>query len=185
MNNRARIIHFGIWCAVLATASGHTVAQVPAHPEESAACGRFTQSFYDWYVPFTQKRLNGPAWNIALQRKADLFNPELLRALKIDSEAQARTKGDIVGIDFDPFVGSQDAAGHYEARRVTWKGGRCSVEVWPASPTDRAAKSGNPEVVAELIQDKGHWQFVNFHYPELKTNLVDVLAQLRKDRRKQ
>jgi hypothetical protein len=179
MNNRARIVHFWISCALLATASRCAVAQVSTHPDESSSCRRFTQAFYDWYVPLTQK------WEIALQRKADMFNPDLLRALKIDSQAQARAKGELVGIDFDPFVGSQDPAGHYEARRVTWKGDRCSVEVWGASPTDTASKSGKPDVVAELAQEKGHWQFLNFHYPDLKTDLLSVLAQLRKERRGQ
>ena len=53
-----------------------------------------------------------------------MFNPALLQALKLDSEAAARAKGEIVGIDFDPFVGGQDADDHYEARRVTWEGTR-------------------------------------------------------------
>ena len=185
MNNRAAVVQFWIWCVVLATASRYAVAQVSTHPEETSSCRQFAQAFYDWYVPFTQKRMNGPASDIALKRKADMFSQELLRALKIDSGAQARAKGELVGIDFDPFVGSQDPAGHYEARRVTWRGDRCSVEVWPASPTDTAAKSEKPDVVAELVQEKGHWQFLNFHYPDLKADLVSVLARLREDRRKQ
>jgi hypothetical protein len=185
MNNRAAVVQFWIWCVVLATASRYAVAQVSTNPEETSSCRQFAQAFYDWYVPFTQKRMNGPASDIALKRKADMFSQELLRALKIDSGAQARAKGELVGIDFDPFVGSQDPAGHYEVRRVTWRGDRCSVEVWPASPTDTAAKSEKPDVVAELVQEKGHWQFLNFHYPDLKADLIGVLAQLREDRRKQ
>ena len=61
--------------------------------------------------------MDGRTADIAVQRKAGLFNPDLVRALKIDSEAQSRAKGELVGIDFDPFVGSQDPADRYEATR--------------------------------------------------------------------
>jgi hypothetical protein len=47
------------------------------------------------------------------------------------------------------------------------------------------AKPEKPAVVAELRLDKGRWQFLNFHYPEVNADLVSVLAQLRKDRGKQ
>ena len=43
----------------------------------------------------------------------------LLQALRVDSEASAHAKDDIVGLDFDPFIGSQDPANRYEARNAT------------------------------------------------------------------
>lgn len=152
-------------------------------PQDRSSCRRFVQQFYDWYVPLAQATMNGPASDSALQHKAEVFNPDLLRALKVDSEASAHAKGEIVGIDFDPFVGSQDPADHYEARRVTWRENKCSVEVWGASPTD-TAKSRKPDVFADVVIDRGHWQFLNFRYPGLNADLVSVLARLREERRK-
>lgn len=155
----------------------------PQSPERSS-CQRFAQRFYDWYVPYTQKRLHIPASNVALQRRAIAFSPQLLHALKIDSEAQAQAKGELVGLDFDPFLGSQDPADHYEARHATVKNGTCSVGVWRASPTDTAARMDGPEAVAELKQQNGGWRFVNFTYPVGGSDLLHLLANLRQERRK-
>jgi hypothetical protein len=129
-----------------------------------------------------QKTRNARAWDLAVQRKAEAFDPGLLRALKVDSEAAARVKDDIASLDFDPFVGGQDPASRYEARRVTLRDNKCSVEVWPAAP--RGAKSGKPDAVADLALDHGHWQFVNFRYPDVNDDLVNVLARLSEERRK-
>jgi hypothetical protein len=170
-----RYAHF-VLCASIALFSEQAIAQAPARQEESLACRKFAQEFYDWYVPFTKKRTQQPAWNFALQRKPGVFSPGLLKALKLDAEASARVKDDIVGLDFDPFVSSQDPADHYEARGVKWQGEKCSVEVWGVS--------GKPAAVAEVVQVRGHWEFQNFRYPELSSNLVSVLAQLEKERRK-
>jgi len=161
----------------------HAIAQAASGQQDTTSCRRFVQDFYDWYVPFTQTTMNGRPSDIALKRKADLFNPDLVRALKNDSEAQARAKGELVGIDFDPFAGG-DPADHYEARSVTWHAETCSVEVWRASPRDTAAKTGKPEVVAEVTLVHGHWEFRNFRYPDLGSDLLNVLATLREERRK-
>jgi len=107
-----------------------------------------------------------------------------LHALRIDSEAQARAKGELVGLDFDQFLGSQDPADHYEARRATVKNGTCSVGVWRASPTDTAAKMDRPEAVAELKQQNGGWRFANFTYSVGGSDLLHLLANLRQERRK-
>jgi len=160
------------------------MAQAPVRQPASSSCRNFAQEFYDWYLPFTKKRAQQAAWYLALQRKPEAFNPDLLKALKIDSEASARAKGELVGLDFDPFAGSQDPADRYEARGVAWQGERCSVEIWRASPTDAAAKSGKPDAVAEVVLVRGHWEFQNFRYPETGSNLVSVLAELRAERRK-
>jgi hypothetical protein len=181
MGSYARFLRSGAWLAIIVILSGQAMAQTQAPKPETAACRKFTQEFYDWYVPITKKRMKEPASNVALQRKPDVFSPGLLKALKADAEASARVKDDIVGLDFDPFLSSQDPASRYEARGVTWQGEKCAVEIWSASP---AAKSKKPDAVAEVVFVRGHWEFENFRYPELSTDLVSVLAQLEKDRRK-
>jgi len=101
-----------------------------------------------------------------------------------DNEAQERAKGELVGLDFDPFVGSQDPADHYEAGKSHLEGNRCSVEVWSASRNDAAEKSDKPDVVAVLAQESGRWRFVNFKYPQLNSDLLSELAELAKERSK-
>lgn len=184
MAKYAWILYFGGWFAVSLFLPACAAAQVAPVPQDSSSCRRFVQQFYDWYVPLTQKTMKGPASDSALQHKAEVFNPDLLRALKVDSEATAHAKGEIVGLDFDPFVGSQDPADRYEARGVAWRENKCSVEVWDASPTGTADKSRKPDVIADVGFDRGHWQFLNFRYPGLNADLVNVLAQLREERRK-
>lgn len=181
MKSFKRVVIYGF---VLAACSFSASAQQSVVPERIPECRRFAQEFYSWYVPFTQRRLNGPASDVALRRKSAVFSPGLLKALRIDSEAQARAKGKIDGLDSDPFVGGQDPADHYAVRQVTTRGDRCFAEVWRDSRTDTSAKSQKPEVVAELAQRAGHWEFVNFYYPDVNADLMSILASLRKDRGK-
>ncbi len=183
MNRYRQIACWAALCVGIASSCKPSLAQISPESLMAGSCRLFTQHFYDWYAPLTQKNLSRPAWNLALQRKANTFSPELFRALKQDSDAQARAT-EIVGLDYDPFLNSQDPADHYQARQVTWKDGRCSVELWRASPTDTAAKSGKPDVVAELDQQNQGWRFLNFYYPSEKTNLLKQLQQLKQARAK-
>jgi hypothetical protein len=151
----ARIVSFGGCFAISLTLPTPAVAQVASGTADSSSCRGFVQQFYDWYVPFAQTTIKGRASDLALRHKAEVFSPALLGALKVDSDASARAKGEIVGIDFDPFVGGQDPADHYGARRVTRRDNKCSAEIWRASPTDTVAKSGKPDVIADVVLDRG------------------------------
>lgn len=183
MNTKARSLQRFCWFALIISAS--SLAQQSQKSQATLNCQRFTQEFFDWYTPFTQNDSDGPALDIAIKDKAGVFSPELLRALRGDAEAQARTPGEIVGIDFDPFVGSQDPADHYAVRHVSVKGNTCSAEVWRDSPSDtRTPKPQIPDSIAELVEQAGRWKFVNFRYPDFKTDLLRVLASLRKERQK-
>ena len=159
----------GLWCVAFVVSSGCATAQAPARADQDS-CRRFVQAFYDWYGPLTRKETSAPTWERALREKRDDFTPELWQALENDARAQAQAQGDIVGIDFDPFLGSQDPAAHYRVRQVTVQGGKCSA--------------GITNAVVELIYSSGRWRFTDFRYPELKTDLTAVLAQTADDRRK-
>ena len=181
MRRSLRFIHPLVCCVLLVDALLPATAQAPAPSQDVQSCRQFTREFYDWYVPYTQKNLAGPASDVAIKRKPEVFSPSLLQALKADSAAQARAKGEIVGIDFDPFVGGQDPYERYTVRKVTIKSGICFAEVWNGTNHTTATK---PDVIAELTQHKGPWRFVNFHYPDVNTDLVSVLSSLRKERSK-
>jgi len=183
MSSNGRCIRKLACYFIVGVASLSATAQKSGPPQENSPCRRFVQEFYDWYVPFTQKNMNGPTFDTALKRKPTVFSPTLLRALKADSEAQARAQ-EIVGIDFDPFVSSQDPADHYDVRQARIKNDKCYVEIWRDSARDTSAKTGMPDVIAELRKRAGKWQFVNFRYPDLKSDLMTALAGLRKQRSK-
>jgi hypothetical protein len=138
------------------------------------------QSFYDWYVPKAQAQGPVPAWVVAVREKEKLFSPELASALREDFSAQSSSPGEIVGLDFDPFLYSQDPDDRYETGRITRTGQSYRVEVYGISARKR---SDDTSVGAELTGSSGHWRFRNFYYPQGR-DLLTILASLRKSREK-
>ena len=140
----------------------------------------FVQGFYNWYVPRALSDNAGPASELALKYKSSVFEPQLARALREDSAAQAKSPGEIVGLDFDPFLNSQDPAERYEVGRIARKGERYRADIYGVFSGQKRKK---PDVVAELLEKNGRWFFVNFHYPE-DGDLLTVLRLLRESRQK-
>lgn len=167
-------------CLLFLTVSYSLRPQTESNQEVSESARRFVQQFYSWYVPRARANSPGPAWDLALKHKSSEFAPELARALKEDSEAQAKVQGEIVGLDFDPFLSAQDPCERYEAGRIVLKGAGYWVDIYGVCSGKRHEKA---DVVAELIQKDNHWLFVNFHYPKDR-NLLAVLKSLREGREK-
>jgi hypothetical protein len=140
----------------------------------------FVQGFYNWYIPVALKDNATPAWNLALKSKSSAFSPQLLNALREDSAAQAKAVGDIVGIDFDPFLGSQDPSNRYDVGKIIQNGDAYRVEIYGARS---GKKRATPDVIADVLQKDGRWMFVNFHYPD-GSDLTSVLKTLRDERQK-
>lgn len=91
-------------CALLSVADPGLAAAPATAPGDAAQAGAFVQSFYDWYV---KAEIDSDA---ALKKKPAYFSPELTKALKADAVAAAKSPGDIVGLDFDPFLNAQDVS---------------------------------------------------------------------------
>lgn len=145
-----------------------------ATPEQS--CRKYVQSFYDWYVPQIMKTEN--TYELVLRGKSPAsFSPLLLRQLKEDEAAEANP-GEIVGLDFDPFLNSQDPSETFKVTKAKVTADKCSVEV-------RGISSGvnNEEVHPELLLVNGAWQFVNFRY-EQNADLLSMLKSLKAERQK-
>jgi hypothetical protein len=167
----------------LATGPAYPAAAREADARE-ADCRRFVQKFYDWYVDGPRKQIG---FEMAIAKKPGSFSRELLRGLREDAAAQRKSPGELVGLEFDPFLNSQDTAERYQVGKVIRKGGRFLAEVY--AHYRGGNKPMQPAVVAELRSERGRWVFVNFHYGKGKTeskneNLLSVLAVLRKDRAK-
>lgn len=146
----------------------------------------FVQNFYDWYVPKALSDHAFPAWDFALKYRKRAFSPELFRALKEDSDAQAKAT-DLVGLDFDPFLNSQDPCEHYEAGGSNQVGNEYRIRIYPSCS---GQKSNVPTVIAELVRNDRQWVFVNFLYPDQmkqypdSADLLSNLKILRDDRAK-
>jgi len=150
---------------------------------QQAACKRFVQEFYDWYCKTTPQGLSDLPEDRAMKDRGSSFSPSLRQKLKDDFEASARVKDEIVGLDFDPYLNSQDPDEHYVAGKVTSSGKNYLVEMHGV----RGGKQNTgPDVTPEVASENGKFVFVNFHYgksefPE-NENLVSILDALKKSR---
>src|ERR1044071_9727129 len=83
---------------------------------EEAACRRFVGEFYAWYIAHSKHQV---PLDLALKRKRANFSAELVRRLNEDRAASAKSPGEIVGLEFDPVLNSQDLAEKYVPDKVT------------------------------------------------------------------
>ncbi len=142
---------------------------------------KFAQTFYDWYL----KKGTEHSMDDVVLKKKEVLSPTLYQALKADRDAQEKVPGEIVGIDFDPFLGAQDIAQKYVLGEPILKGSTywISVNGWW-----NGKKPKKPDVTAEVQCQAAACVFTNFHYdpqgiPE-NENLLSVLKVLAKDRQK-
>ena len=155
----------------------------PRGSSSEAACRVHVQQFYDWYLPRLMREVHVTAREQALDLRLRDFSATLRDGLREDLAAAAQSPDEIVSLDFEPLVNSQDPASKYVARKVTRVGKSYRVEVHGVVD---GKVSEEPDVIPELVQWRGHWTFVNFHYPagegEQGTNLGKLLKQLKADR---
>ena len=115
-----------------------------------------------------------------LAAKPALLTPALQRELKEDYDASAKSPDEIVGLDFDPFLNTQDPCERYDVGKVTMHGAdRASVEIFSVCEGKRSPK---PDVIADVVFANGRWQFENFEYPDSHENLRSVLKKLEQER---
>jgi len=168
---------------------GALQAQTPATASKPQDCGPFVQQFYNWYVAkvnaLMKRNSRESALEVTLREKRSSFSSELVKGLKEDLAASKKSHGEIVGLDFDPFLNAQDIAERYLVGKITPKGDHYWVEVFGVWG---GQKNSNPDVVPELAFEHGQWIFTNFHYGKtdipVNENLVSVLQVLEKDRGK-
>ena len=169
-----------MFCCLLLALPFSVKAQSGSETNASDSVKKFVQGFYDWYVPKALSSRSAPAWSAAIKEKGSCLSPVLGRKLREDSEAQAKAEGEIVGLDFDPFLNGQDPGRHYSVGNVVPKGESYLVEV-------HHVIAGKPEekttLTAEVTGKNGQWYFVNFIYPD-GHNLLGVLKALKTDRDK-
>jgi hypothetical protein len=158
-------------------------AQARVSQDARESCRTFVQAFYDWYLHEVLKSNGRPPSDLALRYKKGAFDSELIRQLRQDYETASKVPDEIVGLDFDPFLNTQDPADHYLVGNIVRKGGSYWAEVFGLVS---GKKSDKPDVVAELVFNTGGWVFVNFHYgksPDSSDmNLLSILKSLREER---
>lgn len=154
---------FFISCSVISQATA---------PRSKLAAKEFVDSFYSWYVPRALNADTNTPWTLALAQRGTQFSRQLTRLLREDSEAQAKC-GELVGLDFDPFLNTQDPEEHYDVGEVNHK----RQSYWAGIYGVRDGKRfQTPALTVEFTESNGRWQFVNFHYAyPAKTDLISIL----------
>jgi len=143
---------------------------------QTVSCRDFTGAFLAWYVPLALGDSREPASLLAIRQRPDFFSKGLLKSMDEDFAAQAKAQGEIVGMDFDPFLNSQDPAEKYVMGKVVVTSGKCIADIKAVD-----GKPGVCDVKAELRQVGGKWRFSEFRYQD--RTLSEILAALKENRR--
>ena len=145
-----------------------------ANDSLARAAAQFTQAFYDWYHEHDDR------FDRAIAERPSAFAPELLKALRDDLAASAKSPSEIVGLDWDPFTASQDPCDPYEVDRTTRRGDTVLVAVKRACAA--AALHPGPDIIAKLTHAGPTWVFVDFRHAGDTGTLLRDLATLRAGR---
>jgi hypothetical protein len=143
------------------------------HIDDSAAL-LFVRDFYDAYTP------RGIAGGLLvldglLVERPELFTPQLLVALKRDAAERSAASGYIAGLDFDPFLNSQDPCERYEAATARRNGQTVLVDIYAIC---EGVRGSTPDLVVEVTASGTSWGFVDFYYDEEMRSLMQVLRDL-------
>lgn len=155
----------------------------PGSAADLASVRRFTQRFYSWYaneVADMDRNRNIDPEGDVLTKKQKMLAPQLYRLLWDDWDAQQHTSGYIVGIDFDPFLSSQDPNRYYKVHRIEHRANSWYVAVSGVPSRDEDNVS---QVIAVVERIPGGWRFTNFIY-DLGADLIEILKETKEDRRK-
>ena len=147
---------------------------------DQKSCRAFVQKFYDWRVSllidtFCPNPLKGTAADqeaisradeectvVSSYRNAEKLNPSRVLSPRLQHylkrEAQAQGPDD-PGLDFDPYLNTQDPSPRYLVDSVRVDGNRCDAVVHGYDEGQQ-----REEVMPELFRANGRWLIENFHY---------------------
>lgn len=132
----------------------------------------YVQRFYSWYAGRVSRDDDNVSWMEMLKLARWDLSTDLATLLEKDAVAQSHC-GEIVGIDFDPFLLTQDPSKKYVVGAITQKGDRYMAKVYRI---EGGKREGTPDVTAEIAQrSDGRWYFVNFYGPDMRSGLLAIL----------
>ena len=138
---------------------------------DARAAALFTRDYYQWYTSHD--------YNLAyaVQHRPEVFGRELLAALRADFAASAKSPGEVVGLDWEPFSGSQDPCGPYQPTRTARRGDTILVAM-RGMCTD-AEPRPVPDAVPELVYGRRGWQFIDIRHGADGGTLRQDLATIK------
>ena len=139
----------------------------------------FVKKFYEVYL-----KQKGDLLTASLRNQKSSLSPELYALLREDVQANQKAKGEIVGLDFDPFLAGNDPGDIYKTNQIQTK-----PQSWWVQVLGFYKGQNTPccEAWVEVVSEKGNLQISNIHYPEWGSipeneNLKSMLKSLAKER---
>ena len=169
-----------ILLALAALLSAHLTP--PQGNADSAKIARAVVArFYTWYVPLA---MHTPGADMrALRDSRWRFDPALVNALRADSAAAAQSPDEIVGLDMDPFLNTQDPCDRYSPIAVRHQSGNYFVAV---RGSGGCAAHPETDVTVRLVFQGANVVFLNFVYSSKpKDDLLSLLSTLAASRSSQ
>lgn len=144
----------------------------PRHPDAMA----FVSGFLTDYLA----GIEAPTAADSARRRAvnARILPTLRRALDADRAAQMAAEGEIVGLDFDPFLAAQDPCDSYAPREAAVVQGNIHVAVYCTSGSGHPL---TPDVIYVLTRQGTRFLVADIQYPGGGV-LTEILERLARDR---
>jgi hypothetical protein len=148
--------------SVLALCVAHTVgAQSPTKATKDSV-SRAVQRFYDWYLLRFAKPGTRDVLMLAATNAPIPFDTVLVHWLRVDSTARARAKGEIDGLDGDPYLNAQDPCDAYTVKAIRPRGAELLADVLGHGGCSAHQK---PDVTVALGLKAGRWTILEFLDP--------------------
>lgn len=165
---------------IFALLAMQSVSASAAESKEVKAVRSFVQRFYDWYTPKASSDEHSvPTWYLAVDQKSSLLEPKLLKAIRQDIAAQKKATHDQEGLDFDPFMNSQDPDPRYAVGKIRKKGRYYYVSM--RRVLEKTHRIAEVAVIAKVEKYMGSYRFADFIDPTEGWTLMGTLKELRKE----
>jgi hypothetical protein len=163
--------------AAMAVAAAASLASAQAETRsERDSVRRAVQAFYSWYTPRAAKPRGVDMVMRAATHGPLSFDPELVKWLRIDSTARARTKDEVNGLDGDPYFNAQDPCDRYRVQSVRSQDSRFLVDVVGQGG---CTAHKNPDVIVVVGRTGGKWVVKEFLDPSRRNEgLLPLLRRL-------
>lgn len=165
--------HLPPFAALTLCAAATLGAQAPATSTRDSVA-RAVQRFYDWYLPRAARPGKQDVMMLAATHGPLPFDGALVHWLRVDSTARARAKGEIDGLDGDPYLNAQDPCDVYTVKAVRPRGGDLLVDVLGHGGCEAHQ---TPDVTVALARRAGRWTILEFLDPNRHGEGVIPLLQ--------
>jgi len=164
------------------TSCTDTARHPVANEKENARV--FVQQFYDWYKKLYNEGVTATD-NVGtdvymIKHKPQYLDDSLLKAFIEYYKAEPKEADEVVGLDFDPILDSQDIGWDYQTGKVKQVGDKFFIDIHcdtHGKPKDTILALP-PIIVAEVVKKSGQWKLVNLSYPPPEGKGEDLLKML-------